>query len=280
MDLLTIRFEPGRPRAPSSVVKVLGPPVGAALVLLAVGAGLVRAGSGWPPRLGAALEVAAVHGGFIAIGAALVLGPGKWLALAGPIACAMALAHLASQAGGWGAVAALLPPALLLRESRRHPELIGIGASPPAGAGAPVGPSLLGLAAGLLLGGHLLLTASLTLGYAPRMGTVDRYLSAISYDVSANALSAEWLFRGVVFSACWRRASFWTATAVATAALLGRYLADPALPRRLEMAAGGIFYLGLVGVACCALRAWSGNLVPGYLCSVAFFAAYRLLAAG
>jgi len=49
------------------------------------------------------------------------------------------------------------------------------------------------------------------------------------------------------------------------------------LPNALEVAAGVIFYLTLLGLASCALRAWSGSLLPGYLATLAFFAAYRTL---
>ena len=65
---------------------------------------------------------------------------------------------------------------------------------------------------------------------------------------------------------------------VATALSLVRYLLDPALPHAAEARAGAVFYLGLVGLIACALRAWSGSLLPGYLAALAFFAAYRMLA--
>jgi hypothetical protein len=32
-----------------------------------------------------------------------------------------------------------------------------------------------------------------------------------------------------------------------------------------------------VGLTGCALRAWSGSLLPGYLAGLGFFGAYRLL---
>ena len=40
---------------------------------------------------------------------------------------------------------------------------------------------------------------------------------------------------------------------------------------------GAAFYTGLVGVAACALRAWSQSLLPGYLATLVFFLAYRAL---
>jgi hypothetical protein len=75
----------------------------------------------------------------------------------------------------------------------------------------------------------------------------------------------------------WRRWSFWPAAAASTGCALARYLLDPALPQAIEAMAGATFYLSLLGLACCALRAWSGSLVPGYFATVAFFTAYRML---
>jgi hypothetical protein len=64
---------------------------------------------------------------------------------------------------------------------------------------------------------------------------------------------------------------------VSTGLALVRYLLDPALPQTAELMAGAMFYMLLLGLGCCALRAWSGSLLPGYLATVAFFAAYRIL---
>src|SRR5438132_1448777 len=41
--------------------------------------------------------------------------------------------------------------------------------------------------------------------------------------------------------------------------------------------AGAVLYLPILGLASCALRAWSGSVLPGYLATLAFFAAYRAL---
>ncbi len=100
--------------------------------------------------------------------------------------------------------------------------------------------ALVGLAAGGFLGAHLLITASLTFGHR----------------VHSSSLAG----------------------LVSTALALVRYLLDPALPHAVEARAGAVFYLGLVGLIGCALRAWSGSLFPGYLAGLAFFAAYRTLA--
>ncbi|HYB71064.1 MAG TPA: CPBP family glutamic-type intramembrane protease, partial [Candidatus Bathyarchaeia archaeon] len=109
-------------------------------------------------------------------------------------------------------------------------------------------------------------------------GGVRGYLGAVTYDVGANVLSAEWLFRGVLFSLLWRRFAFWPAAALSTALAVVRYLMDPALPHSADARAGAIFYLGALGLVACGLRAWSGSLLPGYFAALAFFVAYRTLA--
>ena len=103
------------------------------------------------------------------------------------------------------------------------------------------------------------------------------YLAGVAYDVGANALSVGWLFHGALFSALWRRWTFWPAAAIATGAGLLRYLVDPTFPTAPEAAAGAVFYLTILGLASCALRAWTGSVLPGYLATLAFFAAYRAL---
>ena len=136
----------------------------------------------------------------------------------------------------------------------------------------------LGLAAGTFLGVHLLISASLTYGYAVRVGSLGQYLAAVAYDVGANALTAEWLFRGALFSRWWQRWEFWPAAGLSTALAVARYLLDPALPPPIEARAGAVFYIALLGFSACALRAGSGSLLPGYVAAVVFFAAYRMLA--
>ena len=186
----------------------------------------------------------------------------------------LVLAALVAQVSLGGALAYLFVPLVLARDAgacRRSLERIGWR--------LPHAPCaiLLGAAAGTFLGLHLIIAASLTLGYAVSVPDGGRYLTALAYDVGANALTAEWLFRGAIFSALWRRWSFWPAAVVSTACALVRYLLDPALPQAIEAMAGATFYLSLLSLACCALRAWSGSLVPGYFATVAFFAAYRAL---
>jgi hypothetical protein len=101
----------------------------------------------------------------------------------------------------------------------------------------------------------------------------------VAYDVGVNAVSAEWLFRGALFSHWWRHLTFWGAAGLSTSMAVARYLLDPNLPATVEVGAGAVFYLTLLGLAASGLRAWSGSLLPGYLATVLFFAAYRLLAA-
>jgi hypothetical protein len=274
MRLLTGPFETERAaRVPSIARPLAGVAVTAALgagAALAAGAGFGAAGG-----VGHSLASASVQAGLLAAGWVIALdGWEGWRAPALRGAAVFVLAALAAGVSHAGAPMYLLVPLVLARDAgvwRGHLGRIG-WRSPRVPGGI-----LVGVAAGTFLGLHLLIAASLTLGYAVSVPDRGRYLAALAYDVGANAVTAEWLFRGAIFSTLWRRWSFWPAAAAATGCALARYLLDPALPQAVEALAGATFYLSLLGLACCALRAWSGSLVPGYFATVAFFAAYRML---
>ena len=207
-------------------------------------------------------------GWFLAAGgSASVYGPST-------VAVALALASVAAWWSPWGAALYLLPPAMLFAMARRHAALRGIGLD----VRAALRYLPYGLAAGAFLGIHLLVSSSMTLGYGVRVGALSHYLTAVAYDLGANALTAEWLFRGALFSRWWRRWQFWPSAGLSTALVVVRYLLDPALPLAIEVRAGAVFYMLMLGLAACALRACSGSLLPGYLATVSFFAAYRTLA--
>lgn len=274
MRLLTGPFETERAARAPSIARPLA--VVAATAAMGAGAGLAtETGLGAVDGIGHALASASLHAGFLAAGWVVALeGREGWRGPALRGAAALVLAALAARVSLAGTLAYLLVPLVLARDAgawRRSLERIGwrLPHAPRA--------ILLGAAAGTFLGLHLILAASLTLGYAVSVPDGGRYLTALAYDVGVNALTAEWLFRGAIFSALWRRWSFWPAAVVSTACALVRYLLDPALPQATEAMVGATFYLSLLGLACCALRAWSGSLVPGYVATVAFFVAYRTL---
>ncbi len=259
---------PGRPADWPAAFQIAA----ASLALMVVGLALERAG-GFLGPMSRALTSGAVHAGFFGLG--WVLGEGGRPGWRGPVirlGATVVVASLASRVVPWGAIAYLAVPAVLLVEVRRRGGFGHIGFTCPNGHA--VG---LGVAAGLFLGVHLIVTASLTLGYAVRMGSTAAYLSAIAYDICVSAVTVEWLFRGAIFSWAWRSWEFVPAAALATALAVVRYLVDPNLPATPEVWLGSAFYTALVGVSACVLRAWSGSLLPGYLATVTFFLAYRAL---
>jgi hypothetical protein len=273
MRLLSAPFEPGALAPPRGPARAYGRVAGAVALLVAAGLGVEWAGV-VPFKLGHAVASGAVHGGLLALG--WLLATGATAGWSGPVVrlgATLVLASVTARLHPLGALAFLLVPGLLLLEAWREPRVraLGLGGARPIHA-------LVGLAVGAFLGAHLLVTASRTFGYRLQSGGLPAYLSALAYDVGANALSAEWVFRGAVFSLLWRRWTFWPAALVTTALSVVRYLLDPALPHAVEARAGAVFYLSLVGLIACALRAWSGSLLPGYLAALAFFAAYRMLA--
>lgn len=273
MLLLSAPFDPTAVAPPRPALPALARTGGVAAVVVGIGA--VAEMLGAPPAgLGRALAMGAVHAGLIGLGWVLATGaaPG-WPGPVVRLGVAMMLAPVAARLIPWGALAFVVVPVLLLIEAHRRPALraLGLMACRPRHA-------LVGVAAGGFLGAHVLITAALTFGHRAYTGSLAAYGAALAYDLGANVLSAEWLFRGAIFSWGWRRFSFWPAALVSTALAVLRYLLDPALPAAVEARAGAIFYLGLVGLVGCALRAWSGSLLPGYLAGLAFFAAYRVLA--
>lgn len=169
-----------------------------------------------------------------------------------------------------GAFAYLLAPLWLWR---RRSALGALGL-----AGAPSARLLLGgIGLGALLGGHLIVTASLTLRYRISPPAPLELGPWLAYDVGANVLAAECFFRGALFDRAQRRWSFAAAAALSTAACVGRYLVDPLLPRTLEVAAGAAFYVTLLSLGNCWLYWRSGSLMPGLAAGCVFFAVYRLL---
>jgi len=247
----------------------------AAATALGAGAGLAAESILGAGGMGHAFASGSVHAGFLAAGWVVALG-GRygWKGPALRGAVALVLASLAARLFAAGAIAYLLVPLVLARDADRWSGLLGrVGWRFPAEPRAV----LVGASAGMFLGLHLLITARMTLGYAASVPDAGVYLAALAYDIGASAVTAEWLFRGAIFSTLWWRWSFWPAAAASTGCALLRYLLDPSLPRAIEAIAGAAFYLGLLGLASCALRAWSGSLLPGYVATVVFFAVYRTL---
>jgi len=168
----------------------------------------------------------------------------------------------------WGVVAYLVMPVWLMW---RRPDWRGRGADHARALTA-------GALFGLLLGLHLLVNASLTLGFHVRPGRLPDFLAWFAYDLGANVLAAEAFFRAGLFARAHRRWPFAAAAALSTAASVARYLVDPLLPHAPEILAGATFYLALLGVGNCWLLARHGSLAGPVVAGMLFFAAYRVLA--
>src|SRR5262245_62025213 len=174
-----------------------------------------------------------------------------------------------------GALALLAVPAWLAVLARNG-RLAGLGLIP----AIPLLPATIGALIGVVLGAHLLYSASQTLGHPLRSGGWTPVLVLWAYDLGANVIAAECFFRGALFNRLQRRWSFGLAASAATALSLARYLVDPLLPGQIEVMVGALFYLTILGLVNCWLLWWSGHLVPGLLAAAIFFLAYRMLAIG
>lgn len=272
MDALTRPFDPSssarQPLFPFSLPVLV--PYGLFLVVgWALGSfGII------PPPAAKVVGVVGFYGGLLAGALAAVWhGAPGWglraLATTGLLSAAAALSYVSP----WGALGYLLVPVAIVFFSTKGPDPGVLGLSPrwdPRAVG-------FGLAVGLFLGTHLLISASRTWGYQIQLFPISRLLPALAYDVGANVFSAECFFRGALFGYWHRRWGFWLASSLATALSVARYLIDPGLPRTPEVVAGAFFYLSLLGLSSCALRWWRGSLFPSVTASLAFFAAYRML---
>jgi hypothetical protein len=231
-----------------------------------------------PPSVLWVVAFTAAHGGLLAVALAWGEADGGVRLPAGAALITVALIGTGAAAAtvdARAAVALAATPAWLVILASRG-RLVGLGLGP----GVAVRPVLVGGVAGALLGGHLLFSASQTLGYPLRGGGWTPLLVLWAYDVGAKVISAECFFRGALFNRLQRRWSFGAAAALATALSLVRYLVDPLLPGQIEVMVGALFYLSILGVVNCWLLWWSGTLVPGLLASALFFFAYRAVAIG
>jgi hypothetical protein len=265
------------PRARSLLADTPGPLLGVLGGLVAFGFVVTRVVD-LPAPVVSAVGVASGHGALLATALAWARdGQGTSRGVVPRDVLVMLV--LLGVAGGLGALGPLgapgyLGPALWLGWIARGGRLAGLGLRRPEPARAVA----LGAVAGLGLGVHLLVAASLTVGHHARLVPPPAdYLSALAYDVGINVPAAECFFRGALFDRAQRRWPATAATAVATGPYLVRYLLDPLLPRSAAFVVGAAFYLSILGTLNCWLFRWSGALWPGLASALGFFAAYRLL---
>jgi hypothetical protein len=262
-----------RPRVERRTPLLDGTPV-SLLIVLALGAGcawaLANAGV-VPAPVARAVGAGAAQGALLATAVAWMvarLDPARDLLPAG-VAMVALLGAVGAAWGPLGAGAYLLAPVWLWRRRARLRAL---------GLGAPSAQiTLAGAALGAMLGGHLIVTSSLTLGYRIAPPALLDLGPWLAYDVGANVLAAECFFRGALFDRAQRRWSFGTAAALSTAACVIRYLVDPLLPRAIEVMVGAAFYVALLSAGNCWLYWRSGSVVPGVASGLVFFSVYRLL---
>jgi len=255
-----------QPYVPSRAGLLDGTPV-AALAVLAAAWGLALLAL--PAAAARGVGLAAAHGALL--GAALAwTAPDPRRERWAPLEAALLLgaATLCARLLPGGAVAYLGVPAWLLR--RR--------ADWRAGGTEHARSALAGALFGLLLGAHLLVNASLTLGLRVRPAPIPDLLGWLAYDLGANVLAAEACFRGGLFTRALQRWPFPAAAALSTGASVARYMVDPLLPHTTEILAGATFYLALLGVGNCWLLVRHGSLAGPIAGGLLFFAAYRLLA--
>ena len=251
-----------------------GTPLGLllALVLLTLVAWLVAAAGIVSTPIARALGAGAAQGSLLACAVAWTVARPAPTADLLPMGIAMTalVGAMAAALIPGGAVLYLLAPVWLWQRRARFRSL-GFDNAPSPGL------ILAGLVLGGLLGAHLTITASMTLGYRIVAPAASELAPWLAYDLGANVLATECFFRGALFDRAQRRWSFAAASALSTVACVVRYLVDPLLPRTIEVAAGATFYVALLSAGNCWLYWRSGRVTPGLIAGCVFFAVYRLL---
>jgi hypothetical protein len=247
-----------------------GTPVRVLVVLAVVVAATaaLAAGGAIPASALAIVAIAVGHGALVGTALSWAGLPSTATLLAVGL---VALGAAAARVHPLGAVAHLALPLWIHRlAARGRLHALGLGApSPPAAL-------LAGALVGLALGGHLLVSATLTFGYRIHLDR-EAYLGAILYDVGAQVLATELFCRGALFNRAQRRWPLGRALLVAVAATLARYAVDPLLPRTPDAILGMTFYVSLHATAAGWLFWRFGTPVPGIVAGLGFFAAYRAL---
>ncbi len=246
MVLLTAPFDRARAAA-LPVPWGAGLQVALAALAVALAGFALETRGGASGSVGRALAGAAPHAAFLGLGWVLIAGGhAGWKGPVLRVAALVVAASVVSRLGAWGPLAYLAVPVAVWAEARGRAEFAAAGLVWPTARAAA-----LGLAGGMFLGIHLLITSSLTFGYLVRIDAARAYWGAAAYDVGISALTAEWLFRGALFSTAWRRWAFAPAVGVSTGLAVLRYVLDPILPPGPEVWLGAAFYTG---------TAWSGRL--------------------
>jgi len=225
--------------------------------------------AGVPVRVGA---LVLGHGALLATALEWARPPGAGRAGPPVVVGALAVAAVTAAVLPFGALAFGVVPAALWWAARRLGfRAVGLGVPVPRGAVA------LGAGLGALLGAHVMVTATMTVGYPVRVRATRELLEWLCYDAGASVLAMECFFRGALFDRAQRRWSFAAAAALSAAGNVARVLVDPLRPRTVEVTAGAVFYIVLLSVTSCWLFHRTGSLVPGLAGALVFFLAYRLL---
>jgi hypothetical protein len=239
-------------------------PLGGMFVLAAI---LEQAGT-LPAMIARPIRLAAGHAVMLAIAMGWAGAARFAPAVAGIAAGATLLAH-ATPAGA----ILYLSPALLIAHLTRRGHLARAGLGVACSWRAVAGGALVGA----LLGGHLIVSGSLTFGHRPTFVVAPALLGAIAYDVGLQVPATELFLRGAIFNRAQRLAPFGIATGVTTALAVIRYLVDPLLPPSAALVLGMVFYVSVLSVAACWLFWRYGSLAPALGASTLFFVGYRLL---
>lgn len=136
----------------------------------------------------------------------------------------------------------------------------------------------IGIIAGVLVGTHLIFSASLSRQLTPQFFTKEEFFYVLFFVLGVNGISEEIFYRGFIFQQLqffgW---SFWASSLLAAFCCILRYLSNPLFYSIPLTIYGSIFYLLLSGIIFAALLKYTKSIIPSISANIIFSLFYYSL---
>jgi len=132
--------------------------------------------------------------------------------------------------------------------------------------------AVVGLLTGLVLGGHLLFTATTAAGMSLSLRPWPYVLWSLCYEVGVQSITEELFFRGVAFNYLYRvmGRNLWLSAIVTSLLNVAALMVKAGWSANLLLFLGTLFYTFAMGMVSAALFSRSRSIVPGFVNNVVF----------
>lgn len=142
--------------------------------------------------------------------------------------------------------------------------------------------SAVGVITGLILGGHLLFTATTAAGLFLTFKPWPYTVWSLCYEAGIQSITEELFFRGVVFNYLYRveERNFWLSAIVTSFLNVSALIAKAGWSSNLLLSLGTLFYAFAMSMVSAALFSRSRSIMPAFANNVAFSMATMFVIAG